>query len=435
VFSVRDGRVAWQHAGGTQHLTLRSSAVYVLPSGFRVRLEKQPFGANWRLIGARPRGTFCHKPCTVSGGGKSEISKSIANALLNGPVFVSNYHRDMDEVAEILKTDFSSIYKQRTPDARTRRPILSLERTLGSVIQLLTPSAEYTDEYNAWLRRLRQTVRQIVFTVKRYYRPEWGENWREHFTVNLINGFLGHELKFDNQPLVSNYLRVGYDPDGSWRIFKLRPDFYPAEKLQMEDDISASVVLPRAALNDLDSEYKNPSVKLVTNCEALLFQRPDDAIHRGADRQAEADIASPGTFLSNYEPLTSEKVQGMLDRVVEFDRYTEPMKRLLETFNGSEANTYVVSSAHPRLVNGKPSLNPRYLQKRPDLLSPRDGYLAEVAARLEREVPAGRPVHFPVNAVLAGRRNSPPDPAIGAPHMAPSTTRNCRNCSWSLSPA
>jgi hypothetical protein len=418
VFSVRDGRVAWQHAGGTEHLTLRPTAVYVLPSGFRVRLEKQPFGANWRLIGARPRGTFCHKPCTVSGGGKSEISKSIANALLNGPVFVSNYHRDMDEVAEILKTDFSSIYKQRAPDARTRRPILSLERTLGSVIQLLTPSAEYTDEYNAWLRQLRQTVRQIVFTVKRYYRPEWGENWREHFTVNLINGFLGHELKFDNQPLVSNYLRVGYDPDGSWRIFKLRPDFYPAEKLQMEDDISASVVLPRSALNDLDSEYDNPSVKLVTNCEALLFQRPDDAIHRGADRQAEADIASPGTFLSNYEPLTSEKVQGMLDRVVEFDRYTEPMKRLLETFNGSAAHTYVVSSAHPRLVNGKPSLNPRYLQKRPDLASPRDGYLAEVAARLEREIPADRPVHFPVNAVLAGRRNSPPDPAIGAPPLA-----------------
>ena len=113
------------------------------------------------------------------------------------------------------------------------------------MIQLLTPSAEYTDEHNEWLRQLRQTVRQIVFTVKRYYRPEWGENWREHFTVDRINGFLGHELKFDNQPLVSNYLRVGYDPDGSWRIYKLRPDFYPAEKIQVEDDITASVVLPR----------------------------------------------------------------------------------------------------------------------------------------------------------------------------------------------
>jgi len=372
-----------------------------------------------RLTGLRiGAGTVCHKPCTVSGGGKSEISKSIANALLHGPVFVRDYHRDMDEVAEILKKDFSTIYKRRVPDARTQRPLLSLERTLGSVIQLLTASSEYTDEYNEWLGQLHQTVRQIVFTVKRYYRPEWGENWREHFTVDRINGFLGHELKFDNQPLVANYLRVGYDPDGSWRIYKLRPDFYPAEKIQMEDDITASVVLPRSALNDLDPEYDHPSVKLVNNCETLLFQRPDDAIHRGLDRQAETDIASPGTFLSNYEPLTYDQVQAMVDHVVEFDRYTEPMKRLLEDFSGTEGHTFVVSSAYPRMVNGKPSQNPRYLQKRPDLVSPRDGYLAEVAARLEREIPFSRPVHFPVNAVLAGRRNSPPDPAIGMPALA-----------------
>jgi hypothetical protein len=418
VFSVRDGRVTWEHGGESRQLTLRPAATYILPSGFRVRLEKQQFGANWRLIGARPRGTLCHKPCTVSGGGKSEISKSIANALLNGPVFVRDYHRDMDEVAEILKTDFSTIYKHRAMDARLQRPLLSPERTLGSVIQLLTPSAEYADEYNEWLRQLRQTVRQIVFTVKRYYRPEWGENWREHFTVNRINGFLGHELKFDNQPLVSNYLRVGYDPDGSWRIYKLRPDFYPAEKIQVEDDITASVVLPRSALNDLDPEYDHPSVKLVSNCETLLFQRPDDATIRGLDRQAEADIASPATFLSNYEPLTYDRVRAMVDHVVEFDRYTEPMKRLLEDFDGSETYTYVVSSAHPRMVNGKPSQNPRYLQKRPDLESPREGYLAEVAARLERDIPSSRPVHFPVNAVLAGRRNSPPDPSIGMPALA-----------------
>ena len=56
------------------------------------------------------------------------------------------------------------------------------------------------------------------------------------------------------------------------------------------------MVLPRETPDDLDAEYPNPSVKLVANCERLLFQRPDDAIHRGADQQAEADIASPDTF-------------------------------------------------------------------------------------------------------------------------------------------
>jgi hypothetical protein len=422
VFTLRDGFVRWQHDGRAQQLTLHPSAVYVLPSGFRVHLEKQLSGTAWRLIGSRPRGTLCHKPCTVSGGGKSEISKSIAHALLKGPVYVRDYREDMAKVAEIFQRDFSSIYKSRSPDARSHRPILSADRTMGSVIRLFTTSPEYTDEHNEWLRRLPQTTRQLLFTVKRYYRPEWGENWREHFTVDRINGFLGHELKFDNEPLVSNYLRVGHDRDGAWRIYKLRPDFCPAEKVQVEDDITASVVLPRSSLNDLDREFKSESVKLVANCETLLFQRPDEAINPGVDHQAEADISSPGTFLSNYEPLTGAQVRALVDHVVEFDRYTDPMKRLLEDFasHGTSNNggAYVVSSSHPRMVNGKPSLNPRYLQKRPDLVAPRATYLAQIAARLERDIPASRPVHFPVTAVLAGRKNSPPDLAAGLPPLA-----------------
>jgi hypothetical protein len=239
--------------------------------------------------------------------------------------------------------------------------------------------------------------------------------------VDRINGFLGHELKFDNEPLVSNYLRVGHDRDGAWRIYKLRPDFCPAEKVQVEDDITASVVLPRVSLNDLDREFKSESVKLVANCETLLFQRPDEAINPGVDHQAEADIASPGTFLSNYEPLTGAQVRALVDHVVEFDRYTNPMKRLLEDFASCEpANNgaYAVCSSRPRVVNGKPSLNPRYLQKRPDLVAPRAAYLARIAARLERDIPASRPVHFPVTAVLAGRKNSPPDAAVGLPPLA-----------------
>jgi len=426
VFQLRQGRVWWNHEGHEHELTLRKGTTYVLPSGFRVRLEKRFADKSWRLIGTRPRGTLCHKPCTVSGGGKSEISKSISNALLQGPVFVRDYQADMDQVAEILAKDFSTIFKDRAADSRARRPLLSPERSLGSVIQLLTPSPQYTDEYNEWLRQLRQTTRQILFTVKRYYRPEWDGKWREHFTVDRINGFLGHELKFDSQKLISNYLRVGYDRDGSWRIYKLRPDFFPADKVQFEDDITASVVLPRESLNDLDPEYANPSVKLVTNCEMLLFQRPDDAIQRGADPQAEADMAGDSVFISNYEPISLEQAVSMVEHVVEFDRYAEPMKGLIEDFaasagfakNGDGGPSYVVSSAHPRIVDGQPSKNPRYLQKRPDLVAPREGYLTEIAARLERGVPAGRPVHFPVNAVLSGRRNNPPDPKTGQPPLA-----------------
>ena len=417
-FNVRAGSVRWPIESGWQELVLRVGETYVLPSGYKIWLEKQTGGTAWRLVGCGAKGTLCHKPSTVSGGGKSEISKSIGHMILKGPVFVRDYHSDMDKVAEILKMDFSWIYLQPRYNERAKRPILSLDRSLGSVIKLLTPSPDYKPEFNQWIKDLPQTIRQLVYTVKRYYRPEWGEHWQEHFTVDRINGYLGHELKYLDQKLVGNYFRVGFDPDGSWRIHKLRPDFHPAAKVLAEDDITASVVVPREQLNDLDPRYTNPSVKLVGNCEALLFQRPDDAIHRGFDAQAEADLASTGVFLSNFEPLSVPQARSIVDHVVEFDNYTEPMQRLLVEFARGNGPDFVVSSAHPRLVDGVPSKNPRYLQQRPDLANPKDSYLAEIGARLDRLIPSGRPVYFPVNSVLAGRRGNPPEPKIGLPPLA-----------------
>ena len=136
------------------------------------------------------------------------------------------------------------------------------------------------------------------------------------------------------------------------------------------------------------------------------------------DRQAEADIAGPGNFLSNFEPITIDAARALVEHVVEFDQYSEPMKRLLEKFVERPETDYVVSSAHPRMVDGKRSTNPRYLQRRPDLANPRELYLAQTAARLARGIPADQPVYFPVNSVLAGRRNSPADPKAGLPPLA-----------------
>ena len=150
---------------------------------------------------------------------------------------------------------------------------------------------------------------------------------------------------------MGNYLRMGLDPDGSWRIFKLRPDFNPADKVQFEDDITASVVLPRAQLKHPDPEYHNGSMKLVQNCETLLFQRPDDAIHRGFDKDAEADISSQDLFISNFAPLSVPEVRAIVDEVVEFDKYTAPVKQLLIGLSGKPAPGVrggVVASAHRR---------------------------------------------------------------------------------------
>ena len=110
-------------------------------------------------------------------------------SMLKGPVFVTRLSRRHGRRLQTSsKKDYSTIYKSQRRTTRASRPILSPERSLGSVIKLLTPSTDYTDEHNEWIESLPQTIRQLVFTIKRYYRPEWGDNWREHFTVDRING-------------------------------------------------------------------------------------------------------------------------------------------------------------------------------------------------------------------------------------------------------
>jgi hypothetical protein len=418
-FSLRDGLVKWAYAGAHHELVLRPGSTYILPSGYKVQLEKQSGGTAWRLVGTRADGVLCHKPCTVSGGGKSEISKSLRPLLQPAPVFVKDYEHDMNEVERIVNRDYVTIYKQPPSDGRASRPLLSVERSLGSVIKLLTPSDDYTDGYNAWLVALPQTIRQLVFVLKRYYRPEWRSEWKAHFTVDRINGYAGHQLKLDNQLLMASHMRVGFEPGtSSFRLYKLRPDFSPADKVQVEDDITASVILPRERVPGLDPHYANGSVKVVENCEALLFQRPDDAIHRGFDQQAELDLATPDTFISNFEPLTRDRARALVDHVTEFDRFSQPMQDLLRSFVAASEPEYVVCSDQARLVDGKPSKNPRYLQRRPDRVNQRATHIAEVGERLHAELPAQKPLFATVHAVLAGRRTSRPQPEIGLPPLA-----------------
>ena len=375
-------------------------------------MEKPP-GLNraWRLVGVVCEPVLCHKPCTVSGGGKSEISKPISDAILTGPVFVADLKADLEKVAALIDRDYADRFQE--PGRVDKRAVLSSERSLGSVIKLLTTDEhDFTPAYNAWLESVPQYIKELVFVVKRYYKPEWGANWREHFSVDIINGVPGNELKCDNRTLVTTRLRVGYDADGAWRTFGLRKDFHPAVKIQVEDDITASVVVPASRLRLLPEAVAGPSVKFVQNCERRLFQRPDDAIHRGYDKQTETDFARADNFFSNYEPLTPADARELVEEAIGFNQFTEPMQRTIREVAENGAASYFVSTAHPRLVAGKPSKNPRYLQIRPDLLQPRESHLADMAVRLRRHAPPDHPVFNPVTAVLPGRRNNPPEPGI-----------------------
>lgn len=411
LFDLHRQRVSWKTEDGERGITLLPGRTYVRPSGYKVRMEKPAANRPWRLVGTASEGTLCHKPSTVSGGGKSEISKPITDAILTGPVFVPDFKKDFNKVATLINRDYSNRFTDAT--IVDTRAILSAERSLGSVIKLLTPDEhDYTAEYNEWLEGIPQYLKELVFVVKRQYKPDWGKAWREHFSVDIINGTPGNELKCDNRKLVTTYLRVGFDDEGAWRTFGLRKDFNPALKLQAEDDITASVVVPPGVLNNVTGMDAGASLKFVTNCESRLFQRPDDAIHRGYDKQTEADFARLDNFFSNYEPLTPDMASAMIEEALAFNQYTEPMQALIRSVADTREPDYFVSTANPRIVDGKPSKNPRYLQLRPDLVNPRDKYLAQVSTRLRRRAPLDEPVYNPVAAVLPGRRNNPPEPGI-----------------------
>jgi hypothetical protein len=413
-FDLRAQRVSWTDANGAaQSLKLLPGQTYVLPSGYKVEMVKPDEGRKWRLRGTTAEGVLCHKPCTVSGGGKSEISKSIDDAQFTGPVFVSNFASDADLIDSILHREYGNRFRDGTRNRPKGRPLLSPGRSLGSVVKLLSRSADYTDAYNDWLDTIPGYIRDIVLILKRAYKPEWGTDWRAHYNVDTINGRPGNELKYQREKILTHYLRVGFTRDGGWRTFTLRKDFLPAVKIQAEDDITASVVVPRVALAGLPaSSGTATALKFVWNCETALFQRPDDAIIRGYDKRTERDFSRPGNFFSNYEPLGRDTGKTIVEDTLGFDRFTAPIRDIFRDFVGTPGPAYLASPAHPRIVQGKPSKNPRYLQNRPDLEDPRTTCLAHTGAQLYRRLAAGAPVHFPVGAVLMGRRLNPPGPGV-----------------------
>ena len=418
-YSLKTQTVTWQKDGVEKSIRLTPYTTYISPAGYKVEMSRPHESRRWRLVGTTEEGVYCHKPATVSGGGKSEISKDISDAIIHGPSMIADFKRDIEFVSEIINKNYGNRYRDpNSPNNKgpLSRPILDSRRTMGSVVKLLTPSDEYSDEYNKWLSSIPFYIREFVLTVKRHYRPEWGKNWQDKFSVDTINGTGGNTLKYKNAPVLTSYLRIGFTEDGSWRTFSLRKDFAPSIKLQMEDDITTSVVVPESAVEYLPENLasRGASVKFTNNCEYRLFQRPDEAIVRGYDKRAEADMSQKGMFFSNYEPLDRRQVGEMAADVLRFDRFTPPMRKNLSDFLEETKPEYVVSSANPRLIDDKPSKNVRYLQNRDDIVNRRKYYISDIGSRLARGIAPGKDVPHPVNAVISGRRNNPASEGIRA---------------------
>ncbi|KAL0226847.1 hypothetical protein P9112_014171 [Eukaryota sp. TZLM1-RC] len=444
IFSVHGLKIRFiDDNGNNREIKLLRGKTYVLPCGYRVFLSSE----RKTLVGQSPRGIFAHKPASVSGSGKSEISKPITNQIIRKAFWVGNLDQDLDNVYSIVTHDYSTRFRKGF-EKSDDRSFLSSRRSLGSAIKLLTPSVEFNDAYNKWLGSIPTHVRALAFLVKQIARK--GEDWKQRFSIQMINGTAGHELYIDEAPVIANYLRVGFDSKGEWKLFRCRADMEPAGKIAMEDDISTSVVVPLRAMNtstlcdDIHSHAHIKgaiSVKMATNCEYRFFQRPDDAIIPGLDRDAERDIAQepvlrdfvhaqeedasynvspPRTnqcvpnpkaqlFACNFNPLTPIDAVDLLEDCITFDKFTEPMKRAIALASRLPEDNHWVCSAKPRLVPDaegvmKPTKNPRYLQTRPDLVSRKGRYLTEISARLSSKIALEHPVNIPVGAVIIGRR-------------------------------
>lgn len=416
---IEKSAVSWTYKGKDYSLKLSPQKVYVHPTGHKFQLVKHPTQSMWRIIDTAPEGMFCHKPSTVSGGGKSEISKSMQNAVKYGSFYIENLEEAENMVDDIINYDYSNRWKKMIPGSQSRS-FLSKERTLGSAVKLLTPSDQYNKEYNDFLKQIPEYVRTLAFFVKRHYRghEELGLKWRELFNVEIVNGRPGNVLRYKHNPITASYVRIGFNQEGRWYLHKLRSDFVPSLKIQTEDDISATITVPSKQLNSLNAEYQNKSVKLVANCESYLFQRPDEAVIRGYDKEAEMEIVDNNTFLTNYEPLSKKNAQELLDNAISFEKYTEPVKEFITSVAESEIDHYFVTPSHTRIVDGEPTKNPRYLQRNIFKNETQDSYLGEIGVRLHRKIKAKDPVHWPVNAVLPGRRNNPADKAAGIRPLA-----------------
>jgi len=412
--------ITWEHKGKPQKLTLSPYKTYVHPTGNKFRLEKHKAVDLWRIVDTFAEGVFCHKPCTVSGGGKSEISKSMQNAITYSNFNIIDIEEDFKKADEIIEFNYSTRWKVKDPNRPKSRHFLSEERSLSSAVKLLIPSEENSDEYNEFLKNIPVHIRSLVLFVKRLYRQAHGTlNWKEYMSVEIVNGKKGTGLRYNNTPVMGSYVRIGFNQKGNWMLNKLRSDFSPSEKIQTEDDISASITLPREQLQNLNPEFTNKSLKVLTNCEAHLFQRPDEAVVRGYDKGAELDLITDGRFLTNYELMKKEDAIALYEDTINFDKYTKPVQDFIEGIVKSDKEEeYFVVPSHTRIVDGEPTKNPRYLEPNRFFNETEASYLADMGVRLARQVKIEEPIVHVVNAVLPGRRNNPVDKKAGIRPLA-----------------
>ena len=87
--------------------------------------------------------------------------------MVQGPVFVADFQKDMEMVESIIQRSYSGRFIDPHTDKHPARPILGPERSLGSVIKLLTPAPAYNEDFNNWLRSLPAHIKDCLLYTSR----------------------------------------------------------------------------------------------------------------------------------------------------------------------------------------------------------------------------------------------------------------------------
>ena len=388
--------ITWTSGGEAQHLKLLPGHIYIHPSGYKVRLDKHPAAPSWRLVGTVPEGTFCHKPCTVSGGGKSEISKSLVDAVLYGSIYVQQVRRGhgagrrdlqaglLGRISRPACADDSSA-PRADPFARAlarlgHQAAHAEHHRLHAGVQRLArehpqPRARAGVHHQALLppgvgRRLARALQ------RRHHQRRAGPR------AQVRRPQAGRQL-----PARRAATRTARGaPTSSGRISS------PADKVQMEDDITASVVVPADELFGLPEGVRRPPEPQARR--ELRVPALPAARRRHPPRPRQADREGHVRARALRAPTSSRSARARCSDIAEdvaHPRRASPSRcARTSTARPLRGKGFSICSANPRIVDGKPSKNPRYLQVRPDMARPRDRYVAEMGARLYRQLPQRR---------------------------------------------
>jgi len=327
---------------------------------------------------------------------ESEFSKSLVDAVLYGPIYVRSIEEDLDLVESIS----SAISATRSAGLRAvaerdpSRRILSTDRSLGSVIKAAHANPANPQRIQRLAGSIRTTCARWVFVIKRFYRADWGDDWRRHFHVDIINGAPGHELKYGERRLVGSYLRVGLQQTARGAL-QAAPGFLGGRQGADGDDITASVVVPPRSCSAC------PGIRRPSEPQVVAKLRVPAVFNARMRRFTRASIArrgryvAPGLFVSNFQPLSSADSRKIVEDVAVHVAFTVPMRDHVSRNAARGDDGYAICSAKPRLVGGKPSKNPRYLQVRPDVSRPRESLRCGNGRAAVSPMALPEPVIFP----------------------------------------